>query len=128
MKKAILQCSFFAIACLCIISCKDDDPAPNSLVGTWSMTKDVASGCDDSADNYDETCTSSCETIVISETTINYDGDSLPYTKTATTISIVDGSLTVTVSYTVNTTTLVITEEASSSFGGCKFVTTYKKL
>lgn len=126
MKKSILQLSLFAIVFLCVLSCKDD-PTPPSLVGTWTETSSVASGCDDPSDNESVTCTTGCEVIVISATTITSDGDSQSYTKTATTISVTDGPISYTVAYTVTETTLVITQEGSALTDGCKYVTTYKR-
>jgi hypothetical protein len=124
MKKAILQFSYVAVVCLCIISCKDD-PAPPSIVGTWTETSYVVSGCDDPTENESETCTSSCDVIVITDTTISSDGDTQTYTKTGTTITVVYGSISVTASYTVTETTLVLTQD--DDFGGCKYVSTFKR-
>ncbi len=127
MKKFIEQFSLYAIVFLCVLSCKKDDPAPPSLEGTWTLTSEVYSGCDDPLDDDSVTCTSSCDVVVVSATSITSDGDTQSYTKTATTISVTDGGLTFTFSYTVSGTTLVITQEGSALTGGCKYVATYKR-
>lgn len=128
MKKYILKLSYFTIVCLFVVSCKKDDPAPvNLLLGTWTETSEVISGCTDPLDNSTDTCTSACSTLVFTETTVSGDGSTETYTKTDTTLSIVSGSITFTVSYTVTGTTLVITQQDSADFGNCKTVTTYKK-
>ncbi|MBL7871294.1 MAG: hypothetical protein JNM78_06770 [Cyclobacteriaceae bacterium] len=113
-----------------ISSCKDDDPMNTSLTGTWLETSNQVSNCTDPTDNEPiENCTAGCETIVITETTIIIDGATeLSYTKTATTITVTDGVDSETVSYSISGTTLTISQQNSLDDGGCKYITTYKKI
>ncbi len=108
---------------------KDDDPSPNaSLVNSWTEVSYVASGCTDPTENESTTCTTGCETLVISATTINFFGISLPYTVSGNTISIdILGDIEK-VTYVITGTTLVVTAQESEADGNCKYVSTYKKI
>lgn len=130
--KRILIMMFIAIMVLLAEGCKKDDPAPTPaemMVGSWKEVSYVRSGCTDAADNESSTCTASCETLVVSATTLTF-GTEPPYPYTA------DGSaLSVTVSGTiyivtiaVTATTLTTTIQDSPADGNCKKVTNYTKL
>jgi len=108
---------------------KDDDPSPNaSLVNSWKEVSYVVSGCTDPTENESTTCTTGCETLVISATTISFYGISLPYTVSGNTISIDFLGDIETVTYVITGTTLVITSQDSQADGNCKYVSTYKKI
>ena len=72
------------ITILVFEACNEDDPAPDQsaeLIGSWENVSFVATGCADPADNYNETCTSDCEILVITATTLTFDGEG-PYSYT----------------------------------------------
>ncbi|MEZ4973235.1 MAG: hypothetical protein R2820_07985 [Cyclobacteriaceae bacterium] len=117
---------------LSVSSCKDDDD-PSPLIGTWEEKSYVASGCIDPDDNETFTCTSSCETIVITENTIKIDTDpAIPYTTDGNklTISQTTGGITIsiTVQFSVSGNTLTITQEEEDADGGCTSVSTYQRV
>jgi hypothetical protein len=114
--------------------CNNDkeDPAPTQaelLIGTWQFTNGVVSECTDPLDNYTETCTTECETIVVTSSTVTMLGDSYPYTINGNNLSINMGSgLTLTVNFVVSGSTLTITLKDSAEDGNCKYVSNYKKI
>jgi hypothetical protein len=87
----------------------------------------VVSGCSDPVDNETITCTS-CETIVISATTMSIDGDTYPYTVSGNTLSIdVDGDI-YKITYIISGNNLTLNFQDSVADGNCKYVTTYKRI
>lgn len=115
-----------------IISCKDDEESANPLIGTWEFVSEVVSECDDADFNGTETCTSSCDRIVVSATTITQDTDVLNYTLDGNKILIEEkiGSITVTSAFTYTLTgdQLTITFKEDALTGNCKTVTTFKRV
>lgn len=109
--------------------CKKDDPSPNAtLVNSWKEVSFVASGCTDPTENESTTCTTSCETLVISATTFSFDGNSFPYTVSGNTMSIEFMGTIYKVSFVISGTSLTITSQDSLADGNCKNVSTYKKI
>ncbi len=68
---------------LLLVSCgKTTEPTPTRTpVGTWTLTNTNNYGCDDSADNFEFACTSSCDVISFGSglTYIHSDGNSGTY-------------------------------------------------
>jgi hypothetical protein len=110
----------------------DDDPTPTQaelLIGTWRLTNEVVSECTDANDNYSETCTVECETIVITASTITIMSSSYTYTVTGNSLSINMGSgITLTVNFVVSGSTLTVTLKDTQEDGNCKYVSTYTKI
>ncbi len=104
-------------------SCKDDDePSASGLIGTWKEVSFEASGCTDPNDNEPlSTCSTTCETIVVTATTISFSGTSFPYTASGNTIT-VDGE---TVTWSISGTTLTITSDGEP---GCTNVSKYTRV
>ncbi len=118
---------------LAFTSCKDDENAGSSLIGTWEEVSFVSSGCVDPADNETFSCTSSCERIVVTENTVKFDNDPvISYSINGNQITLTETSgsisITITVMYEVNGNTLIITQQDSASDGGCKNVSTYQRV
>lgn len=118
---------------LAFSSCKDDENEGASLVGTWDEVSFVSSGCTDSADNENFTCTSSCERIVVTESTVKFGSDpALSYTINGNQIMLTQSgsgiTITITVTFVVTETTLTITQQDDVSDGGCKNVSTYTRV
>lgn len=116
---------------LLLNGCKKDDPAPNQaaeLVGTWEAVRFVASDCTDPADNENTLCTSNCEILVITATTLTSDGEG-PYTYTTSgnSLTINFGGDLETVKFAISGAELTFTHQDSPADGNCKSVSTYKK-
>jgi hypothetical protein len=131
IKSILILLSVAAMATM-FDGCNDDNEEPSQaelLIGSWQIVSDVVSECTDPNDNYSETCTSSCETMVISKTEITMDGLTFTYTVNGNTLSINMGSgVTLTVNFVVSGSTLTITLKDSLADGNCKYVATYKKV
>jgi hypothetical protein len=123
--------NLFAFLALLLVSFQfsscssDDDPeiTAESLIGTWTQTSFVSTGCTDPNDNQDlSTCTTACETIVVTATTVSINGDApMTYTTDGNTIT-TDGD---TITWAISGTTLTITDVDSAADGGCTSVITY---
>lgn len=121
--KTLKQLLMMALIVLAFQGCKKDDESPSQaslLIGTWEYKSTVVTNCTDSLDNFNDTCTSSCDVTVITATTI----DSDPYTASGNTITS-DGD---TYTFSISGTTLTITYQESVADGGCKYVTTLTKV
>jgi hypothetical protein len=120
---AILLASFQFSSCS-----SDDDPeiTAASLIGTWTLASFATTGCTDPIDNQDlSTCTTSCETIVVTATTVSIDGDApMTYTTDGNTIT-TDGD---TLTWSISGTTLTITDVDSAADGGCTSTFTYTRV
>jgi YD repeat-containing protein len=118
--------------------CKKDEPAPvtqaSLLVGSWKEVSYVATGCTDPKSNESSTCTTSCETLVITATTfkiVKADGSSQTFNYTAKdntiTVTLTGGQIT-TATFAITGSTLAITNQDSLADGNCKSVSTYSKI
>ena len=131
MKNFIKMLFIVLVVPLAVSSCKDDDESPGAaLIGTWEEKSFVSSGCLDPTDNGSETCTSSCERIVVTENTVKIGSDpAIPYTISGNQLSITQSAggitITITVTFEVSGNTLTITQQDDASDGGCKNVSTY---
>lgn len=130
MKSLIRFLSIAAIAFIIGLSaCKDDDPV-NPLIGTWIFTSETTTGCSDPDFNGSETCSTNCDEIVITATTITDDTGSINYKLDGNKIVISEslGGITITITntYSVSGNQLTITDENDSVFG-CKTVTVLTK-
>ncbi len=121
------------------ISCGDDDEKDTSpLVGTWALSKDVYSGCDDDTNNSIElyTCTESeCSTITFDAAgNVKLMGKSEgvevtvsgKYTVSGSNVTLSDGQDSQTLEYNVSGATLTL-DYGTDSFDGCENVETYTK-
>jgi hypothetical protein len=112
--------------------CKKDDPAPTpaeQLVGSWKEVNRVSTGCTDPADNRTETCTTGCENMVASSTTLTFTGEPpYPYTADGNTLTVTVGTQVFKVTILITGTTLTFTIQDSAADGNCKSVTTYSKI
>lgn len=131
MKNYIKVLLFIFVLPLAVSSCDDDDENSGAaLIGTWEQVSFTAAGCLDSDDNETETCSSSCERIIITENTITFEGQttSESYTATGSTITITDASGSDTVNYTLSGTTLTISYKDDASDGGCSVTIVFNKV
>src|SRR5689334_6515480 len=85
--KTIKRLWMIALIPLLFEGCKGDDqaPAPDQselLIGTWEALSFVASNCSDPTDNENTSCTTSCEIMVATSTSLTFDNEG-PYTYTA---------------------------------------------
>ncbi len=133
MRNFIIIIGLILVLPLAFSSCKDDENEGASLVGTWEETSYTSSGCIDPADNETYTCTSSCERIVVTGSTITIDNEPpINYTVNGNqiTLSQTFGSATITftVTFVLTDTTLTITQQDDASDGGCKNVSVYKRV
>lgn len=130
--KSILFLTAFLIVILSLEGCKKDDPAPTpaeQLVGSWKEVNRVSTGCTDPADNGTETCTTSCETMVASSTTLTFTGEPpYPYTADGNTLTVTVGTKVFIVTIAISGTTLTFTIQDSAADGNCKSVATYNKV
>lgn len=129
MKNLLYTCvALLLISSVVFVSCKDDEGNdPDPLLGTWVEKSYTQSGCDNPDNNVNETCTSGCDEIVITESNVTIDGASYPYTKTSTTITVTIGGSPTVVTYVITGSTLTITQVHDSSVGGCTNVTVYTR-
>jgi uncharacterized protein (TIGR02145 family) len=118
-------------------ACKNDEPAPDvslKLIGAWELVRFVASNCTDPSDNEDTRCTSKCEKLVITASTITMVGEG----KYTYKVSFVEGwnanLLTIsiagsprTVAFEVSDTELILTHQDTPADGNCKSESTYKR-
>ncbi len=130
--KSILFLSALLLMILSFDGCKKDDPEPTpaeQLVGSWKEVNYVRSGCTDAGDNETNACTTSCETIIASATTLTFPGEP-PYSYTAdgNTLSVTVGTKVVAVTIEITGTTLTTTIQDSPADGNCKSVTTYSRV
>lgn len=114
-------------------SCKEDEDQGASLVGTWRETTYVSSGCLDPTDNENFTCTTSCEELVVTATTVKIGSDpAINYTVNGNQLTVTEtlgsATISITVTFAVTATTLVITQVDAASDGGCTNVTTYTRI
>ena len=131
--KTIKQVFLMTAMVIAFEGCKKDDPKPNAsaLIGSWEETSYVVTNCTDPLDNealYE--CTTICEILEVSATTVTLDGDGpYDYTASGNTVTIdlgPDG--TVVVTYSISGTTLTISIQDSLADGGCKTTITYTKV
>ena len=119
-----------ALMVLFFEGCNKDDPAPDQsaeLIGSWEAVSFVSSNCKDPLDNGTTTCTSFCEILVFTATTVTFDGEG-PYNYTTNGNSMtIDFGDDETITYFISGTTLTFTNQDSPADGGCKNVSTYKK-
>ena len=119
------------ITILVFEACNKDDPTPDQsaeLIGSWENVSFVATGCADPADNYNETCTSYCEILEITATTLTSEGDGpYAYTTSGNSMTINSNGGKFVVTYSISGETLTFTNQDSPPDGGCKNVITYKK-
>lgn len=120
-----------ALMILLFEGCKNDDPAPDQsaeLIGNWEVVTFVATGCNNPDDNYNETCTSNCEILVATATTLTIDGAGpYPYTTDGNSMTIDFGGDTFVITYSIAGEILTFSAQDSPADGGCKNVSTYKK-
>ncbi len=119
-----------ALMFLVFEGCNKDDPGPDQsaeLIGAWEAVSFVSSNCKDPSENGTTTCTSFCEILVFTSTTVTFDGDGpFNYTTSGNSLTIdFGGSQTGT--YSISASTLTFTGQDSPADGGCKNVSTYKK-
>lgn len=110
---------------------KDDDPTPaEQLVGSWKEVSYVSTGCTDPNDNESNTCTTNCETLVVTATTLKIGSDpALSYTASGNTLTVtIPGQQTTTVAFAISGSTLTVTIQDSPADGGCKSVSTYTRI
>ena len=122
MKTNIRILAMMAIAAMIIFveGCKKDDPTPTQaqlLIGSWKEVSFVSSGCTDAADNGSSTCTTQCETLVVSNTTLTIGTESWPYTVVGNTLTFTVGGQKVIVTIAVTKTTLVVIHHFASQLG-----------
>lgn len=125
MKKTLTLLVF----ALFIFGCSDDDPAPDpaSLIGTWTITNEVYSGCNDPADNRTDPC-DDCDDLIFSATTVTVGIEVYTYSTSGNTLTVTLGSDTLVITYSVSATTLTFTIQESDVNGGCKIVSTYTRI
>ncbi|MGE0587864.1 MAG: hypothetical protein AB7O48_04780 [Cyclobacteriaceae bacterium] len=130
MKNLLRLLTICFVTSLAMLSaCKDDDEA-NPLIGTWIFKSEATTECSDSDFNGTESCSTDCDEIVITATTITDDTGSSNYTLDGNKI-VISGSLggvtfSVTVTYSISGNQLTITDETDTTFG-CKTVTVFTK-
>lgn len=110
---------------------KDDDPSPaEQLVGSWKEVSYVSTGCTDPSDNESGTCTTKCETLVATSSTLTFGSDpALSYTASGNTLTVtIPGQQSVTVVFAITGSTLTFAIQDSPADGGCKSVSTYSKI
>lgn len=108
----------------------DDDPDPGQaalLIGAWQGTKYEATNCNDPDENETTTCTSSCEILIVTATTISFDGDVYSYTAKGKKLTLNLGGTKITTTYSISGTTLTINYQSTEAQGGCTIVSTYEK-
>lgn len=138
MKKLLLSLSAIALLTIFTTSCGDDDEKPaNPLIGTWALSKEVYSGCDDDADNSSvvSTCTESeCITLTFdasgnAKTTAKSDDVQFSidskYTTSGSNVTITTAGDPETAEFKVSGNTLTLTY--STDEDGCESVTTFTK-
>jgi hypothetical protein len=109
---------------------KDDDPTPaEQLVGSWKEVSFASTGCTDPNENESETCTTNCETLVASGSTLTFPGEPpYAYTANGNTLTVTAGGQTFTATIAISGSTLTFTIQDSPADGGCKNVITYSKI
>lgn len=123
-----------------IVSCSKSDPAPSqasALIGNWKAVSYQRTGCTDPTYNESLTaCTTSCETLSITATTVTVTVPgsapmSFTYTVTGSTINITgSGAPTETITFVVSGTTLTINTQspATGAEANCKGISIYTKI
>ena len=111
-----------------ILSCEDSETV-NTLLGTWQEIKFEVTECENSDFNRIRECTSTCQQLTFTETTVTFDNDPpIAYALDGNVITIVIAGRTVYPIYSISNDQLTITIKDRPSEGSCKSVYTYKRI
>ncbi|MGC4023159.1 MAG: lipocalin family protein [Cyclobacteriaceae bacterium] len=118
---------FIAIGCS-----KSSSSSSVNLSGTWKLTAEKATGCTDSNNNYNESCTSSCPVLVLTSTAYTFKDGSGNVIDTGT-YTVGGGKITIKPAtggsaqenITISGNTFMISETDGSD--GCTYTDTYTK-
>jgi len=127
MHRLILVFVALLVASL-IYSCKESE-SNNSLLGTWEETSFVVTECQNPDFNNSEICSSACQKLTFSDSTVVFDNDApINYAVDGNVITIVLAGTTLFPVYNISGNMLTITIQDREEDGGCKSVYTYERV